>query len=701
MEVLVGIDFGTTNTVISKFINNKSEIILDGIFKTIPSKIGYYNSKIYCGNYIPLNCNNIIHSFKIKNDNNKFILGENEYEYSEILIIFFNHIKDLIIKNLRLSNGIIKAVITVPSNFNDIQREKIKKAFENVNIKIIRLINEPSAAALAYGLNHSTNDNDNILVIDTGGGTMDFTVLEKTDMFFEVIHSCGLNNLGGNNFTNIISNDILKMNSLNEESINKNILWNVSQKIKEKLSYLDMYETDINNLISDKKIKYILSRTRFENISNQLLTQIEETLKEIINNYPNISYIILVGGSSRIPILQKTIKLITDKNPWIHPNLESVVAEGAALYAGIIENKYTLNDDILLLDVLPLSLGVELVDGTYSIIIPKNTPLPTKRTQKYTTDSPGETVIKIKVYQGDRKIASKNILIGEIIFDKVSISSSPIIEISFKVDVNSMITVIIVDKKTGVEKNVVIRNITDFNTEDINKLIEESNKFSDMDDTELSKIQNIYIIKTHIENALINLSINELILEEDKKIMLDKFKSIEDKVEEMNNLQLIETINFLQNNYNILNSNNISNKDDKLDDIEKVFLNENIQELTNKIKLLLIKNPEWEEFLNPVLEELSYNTVSMDYINDKINTINELENELNNNDKDYKQEVNNLCIYLKNELESGNINLDPNKNNKLIILINESLLLLSNNENINWEDYLNQINKSCEEIYNM
>ena len=255
MEILVGIDFGTTNTVISNFINNKSEIILDGIFKTIPSKIAYHNNKIYCGNYIPLNCNNIIHSFKIIDKT--FILGDKEYTHPELLIIFFNHLKDLIIKNLKLSNQVIKAVITVPSNFNDIQREIIKKAFENVNIKIIRIINEPSAAALAYGLNHSTNDNDNILVIDTGGGTMDFTVLEKTDMFFEVIHSCGLNNLGGNNFTNIISNDILKINSLNKEQINENILWNVSQKIKEKLSYLDMYETDINNLISDKKIKYI------------------------------------------------------------------------------------------------------------------------------------------------------------------------------------------------------------------------------------------------------------------------------------------------------------------------------------------------------------------------------------------------------------------------------------------------------------
>lgn len=705
-EILVGIDFGTTNTIISHFTNNKSNTILDSVFKTIPSKITKYNGKIYCGNYIPVNCQNIIHSFKISIGEQKIFKFDDELEYThnDLLILFFKHLKDLIIKNLKLKNELIKSVITVPSNFNDTQREIIKSSFESVGIKVIRIINEPSAAALAYGLKHSTNSNDNILVIDTGGGTMDFTILEKTEMFFEVKHSEGLNDLGGNNFTSLILNDILRSTGMvNNQKINKNILWNISQKIKEKLTYLDTYETSINNLLPDRVDNYVLSRSRFENLCNKLIEKVSEILKNIVLNYPEISYVILVGGTSRIPILQKIITEITNKTPWIHTNLESVVAEGAGLYAGIIENKYSLNEDVLLLDVLPLSLGVELVDGCYSIIIPKNTPLPVKRTQKYTTDSPAESSIKIKVYQGERKIANKNILIGEFIFDKVSTGGAPVIEISFKVDVNSIINVTIVDKKSSFEKNIIIKNIPQISFEEIEKIIDQSNKLSEMDETELSKAQNMYLIKTHIENSLINLQVNDLINTDDKQVMLDKFKNIEEQLETMNNLQLIETLNHLQTDYNLLgsvHSEQLDQSDDKLNDLEKIFLNENKTELINKINILLVKQPEWEEYLKPVLEELSYNTVTIDYINEKTKLINELEND--QTDRNYKQEVNNLCLYLKNELESGGLNLGDSKNNQLIKLINKSLLLFNNNEDdiINWEEYLDELNKQCEEIYN-
>ena len=681
MDILVGIDFGTTNTIISHFINNKSIPILDGVYKTIPSKIAKYNDKYYCGNYIPLNCNDIIHSFKMSFEIN-----------SNLLIIFFKHLKDLIIKNLK--SDIIKAVITVPSNFSDTQREIIKLSFESVGIKIIRIINEPSAAALAYGLNYSTNDNDKILVIDTGGGTMDFTILEKTEMFFEVIHSYGLNDLGGNNFTTIISDDILRTTSLINKSINKNILWNISQKIKEKLTFLDTYETTINNLLPDKIFNYAISRTRYENLCDKLMDIVKETLKKIML-ITNISYIILVGGTSRIPILQKTISEITKMKPWIHPNLESAVAEGAGLYAGIIENKYTLNEDVLLLDVLPLSLGVELVDGTFSIIIPKNTPIPVKRTQKYTTDSPYDSSIKIKVYQGERKIANKNILIGEFIFDKVSMGGAPVIEISFKVDLNSIINVIIIDKKSGIERDIIIKNIPQISSEEIEKIIEQSNNLSDIDEKELINAQNIYLIKSHIENSLVNLQVNDLLKEEDKQIILDKFKKIEEELEVMNSLQLLETLTILQNDYSILGSIQINENEN---DIEKIFLDENKQELINKINILLVKQPDWEEFLKPVLEELSYNTVSIDYINEKTKIINELEND--NTDKNYKQEVNNLCLYLKSELELGSINLGEIKNNLLIELINHSFLLFTENKEVEWESYLDEFNNQCHEIYN-
>jgi hypothetical protein len=268
-------------------------------------------------------------------------------------------------------------------------------------------------------------------------------------------------------------------------------------------------------------------------------------------------------------------------------------------------------------------------------------------------------------------------------------------EISFKVDLSSIITVTIIDKKSSSEKNIIIKNIKQFSSEEINKIIDQSNNSFDLDENELTKSQNIYLIKTHIENSLINLQVNELINKEDKEIMLNKFESIEEQLDTMNSLQLFETLNYLQNNYNIIGSvQNVT--DDKLDDIEKIFLNENKQELINKINILLVKHPDWEEFLNPVLNELSYNTVTIDYINEKTNLINELESD--QTDRNYKQELNNLCLYLKNEIETGNINLGEDKNNQLCELINKNLLFFNEENDINWEEYLDTFNKKCEQI---
>ena len=679
MELLVGIDFGTTNTVITYFNNNKVSVINDGIFKNIPSKIGKYNNKLYCGNYIPVDCNNIIHSFKLTIGNSdNFYLDNEKYTQFDLLIVFFNHLYEIINKYINNISS-IEAIITVPSNFNDKQREIIKSAFESVNINVIRIINEPSAAALAYGLNHSTNENEKILIIDIGGGTTDMTVLEKTDLFFEVCDSRGLNDLGGNDFTKLIYDDIIR------NSINNDRLWNISQTIKEKLSYLDSYETTINNK------NYLLTRAKFENLSSKLINRIEDTIKDIIENY-TINYVILVGCSSKIPILQKTIKNITKKNIWIHPSLDSVVAEGAGLYAGIIKNKYKSSDDVVLIDILPLSLGVELADGSYSVIIPKGTPLPFKKTQKYTTDTPYENSVKVKIYQGERKIANKNMLIGEFIFDKVSVNCNPIIDITFKIDVNSIINVSIVDKKSGVEKNIIIKNIDKI--ENVSKIIEQANSLNDNDEKELVRNHNIYAIKTFIENSLNNLSVNELISQDDKNKMLDDFKRIENELETMNNLQLIENLKYIQDTYSLLGNAVVDNSFTETNEIDNMFIIDRKNELKNKINILLNKNPDWKEYLQPVLDELSYNSVSIEYINEKLNDINELEKDDSPN---YKQQFNNLCLFIKNELENGRINIkDIDNLNKLI---NDSLDLL-NKDNINWEDELNNLNKKCLDLYN-
>jgi len=302
-------------------------------------------------------------------------------------------------------------------------------------------------------------------------------------------------------------------------------------------------------------------------------------------------------------------------------------------------------------------------------------------------------------------IANKNFLIGEFIFDKVSAGGVPIIEIAFKVDLNSIINIIIIDKKSGVEKNILVKDIPQINSDDIDKIITQANSLLDTDEAELIRNQNIYLIKTHIENSLINLQINDLINETDKNEMLDKFKQIEESLETMNNFQLIETLNSLQESYALIGSvipDYEEQTDDKMDGIEKLFYNDRKIELKNRIGILLAKNPDWSEFLNPVLEEISYENVSIDYINEKLSLLEQLEEDNKNIDnRDYKQELNNLCLYLKSEIESGNIDLGD-KNVILFELINNTINLFNENSiNINWKEQLDILNKKCEEIYNL
>ena len=646
--LLLGIDFGTTNTVITILEKNKYVILKDNIFNKIPSKIGFYNDKIYCGNYIPSECNNIIQNFKIYNDDitsKIFILGNEKYNYMEILIIFFKHLYKIILNYNNLeTKDIIKAVITVPSDFNDNQREIIKKCFELVNINIIRIINEPSAGALSYGLNYSIKDEEKILVIDTGGGTMDFTLLEKNDNFFEVINSFGFNNLGGNIFTQVILDDMIKNN------IDSN--FNIAQNIKEKLTYLDNF-----TFLDKNNNNYFISRNIFNNllIDSNIINNISNILN---NNVKDINYdnIILIGGTSKIQLFQDTIKnTIKNINLIIHPNLEYVVSEGACIYANIIENNN--KNELILVDVLPLSLGVELADGTFSIIIPKNTPLPIKCSHKYTTDKPNENSINIKVYQGERKIANKNKLIGNFNFNKFKNGSFPIIEIIFKVDLNSIITINIIDKKTDIEETLIIKNIPDINKNDLDLILNDSKLLNDIDDENLKYNQYIYLIKIHIENCLINLNLNTLISTDEKNKILNYFNFIENKINnsKLLNLQLLEILNNLQNNYTILaTTNNICNLDDN--------------------NICIINN---------------------DNQNNDQNDDNDNQNN-DQNDDYYKNELKKLCNFLKYEIENNNIKLI--NNGLLINIINNKLNLLLQN-NCDWKHELLDLNNFCYNLY--
>jgi hypothetical protein len=293
-------------------------------------------------------------------------------------------------------------------------------------------------------------------------------------------------------------------------------------------------------------------------------------------------------------------------------------------------------------------------------------------------------------------IANKNFLIGEFVFDKVSMGGVPIIEITFRVDCNSIINVTVVDRKSGVEKTIIIKDIPIIENSQIENMIEQASKMNDMDMEELAKKQNLYLIRTYIENALANIKINDIISTEDKNNMIKYFNDIEETIDNMNNMQLLETLNNMQEKYSVIISSQTIDDENEYDDISKILFEEKKKELKHKIELLLVRNPDWEEFLNPVLEELSYNTVTEHYVDDKTNLLKDLESLSEN--KDYKKELNNLCLYIKTEIDCGNIQLD--NMNELIELVNSTLEMIINDQQIDWEKQINIFNNKCEEIKN-
>jgi len=683
-DIILGIDFGSTNTVITYFANNKPNILMDGVFKSIKSKVGIKDGVYSCGNYLSLNNDKIIHSFKTK-------IGTEDLD--EILIIFFEHLRKLVLN--KFPNHNLKSVITVPSNFNDNQREIIKKNFISIGFNVIRIINEPSAAALSYGLTSTCTEEEKILVIDLGGGTLDITLLLKDNGFFEVEHSVGLNDLGGNDFTKVIYDYILKQYSDfdNDKLIQ---LWYICQNAKEKLSWVDNYEIKIPNYNNKTDLLFNLNIKKFHNLCNNLIDKLEKILTDINNNYNDIKYIIMVGNSSKMPIIKSIIEKIFNKQPWLHPNLESVVSEGACLYGAILENAYKSDNNVVLVDVLPLSLGVETIDGNFSVIIPKDTPIPIKRTQKYTTDTPSENSVKIKVYQGERLIANKNTLIGEFIFDKITPGGTPQLDITFKVDSNSIITVTVTDKKSSIEKNILIKNVIKLDQSEVDRIISLATVNNKIDEEEMIKYSRIYMLNTRIEVAMNNIKLNHLVDDKIKEDLLNKLCEIESKIENSNNAELLVLIKTLDDDFLNWTQNNVETvSESPQTDLEKIMLTELKDELYNKVIILLNKNPEWDEYLQPILEELQLSNITLEYIQDKLLTLKDLEDD---EVVDHKEEFKNLCLFIKTQLEEDKIKLVAEKFNELVLLVNDSLELLQSTDEIDWSSEIDKFNNKCEEI---
>ena len=391
-----------------------------------------------------------------------------------------------------LGNPVTQAVLTVPAYFNDTQRQATKDAGKIGGLEVLRIINEPTAASLAYGLDK--RENELILVFDLGGGTFDVSILEVGDGIFEVLSTSGDTRLGGDNFDKVIVDHLLKEFkkaeglSLKGDNQAMQRLNEAAEKAKIEISTLT--ETTINlpfitgTETGPKHIETKLTRELFEKLAVKLIQDcripVEQALKDARLDKTKLDQVVLVGGSTRIPAVRELVKDLTGKTPNQSVNPDEVVAIGAAVQGGVLSGEVR---DILLLDVTPLSLGVETLGGVMTKIIGRNTTVPTKKSEFFSTSQDNQTSVQIHVLQGEREFATDNKSLGDFKLDGIASAprNVPKIEVTFDIDVNGILTVRAQDSKTGLETSIVIEGSAKLSESDIDRMVQEAESFAKED----------------------------------------------------------------------------------------------------------------------------------------------------------------------------------------------------------------------------
>ena len=599
MAKVVGIDLGTTNSVVAAIEGGQPSVIINAEgLRTTPSIVAYTKKQELLVGQIAkrqavINPENTFFSvkrfigskeneigeeskmlpYKVDKDQNNNIkikcpaLNKDfspEEISAQVLRKLINDATDY------LGQEVKQAVITVPAYFNDSQRQATMDAGKIAGIEVLRIINEPTAASLAYGLDKKQNET--ILVFDLGGGTFDVSILEVGDGIFEVLSTAGDTNLGGDDFDNVLvkwlMNDFKEKEGIDLSSDIQALqrLTEAAEKAKIELSTVDKTNIHLPFITADKTgpkhIEKELTREVFEKLCSNLINRcripVEKALNDARLDKSDINEIVLVGGSTRIPAIKNLVESLTGKKPNQSVNPDEVVAIGAAIQAGILAGEIK---DVLLLDVTPLSLGVETLGGVMTKIIARNTTIPVKKSEMFSTAVDNQTNVEIHILQGERELVSGNKSLGNFRLDGIPAADRgvPQIEVTFDIDVDGILSVKAREKETGVEQSVTIQGASNLNESEVEQMVAEAEKFATADK---EKRQNIEV-KNQAE---------ALCFEVEKELNLFEDNLAEDK--KQNILTLIQDIR------NDVQGDKLENLQNKIDQL-KITMKEIVETKLN------------------------------------------------------------------------------------------------------------------------
>ena len=498
MGKIIGIDLGTTNSCVAVMEGGEPVVITNSEgARTTPSVVSFQaNGERLVGQIAKrqaiTNPEHTIISIKREmGTDHKTHIDDKVYSPQEISAMILQKIKAD--AEAYLGETVTQAVITVPAYFNDAERQATKDAGKIAGLEVLRIINEPTAASLAYGLD-KTDHSEKIFVYDLGGGTFDVSILELGDGVFEVLSTNGDTHLGGDDFDQKII-DYIADDFKSQYGIDLRNDKSAVQRLKEaaekaKIELSSSMQTNINlpfitaDATGPKHIDMSLTRAKFNELTHDLVQRSIEPMKKALSDaglsIGQIDKVILVGGSTRIPAVQEAVKNFTGKEPSKGVNPDECVAMGAAIQAGVLTGEVK---DVLLLDVTPLTLGIETLGGVATPLIERNTTIPAKKSQVFSTAADGQTSVEIHVVQGERQMASDNKTLGRFTLSGIAPAPRgiPQIEVTFDIDANGIVKVSAMDKGTGKEANITITASTNLSEEEVDKAVKEAEKFAEED----------------------------------------------------------------------------------------------------------------------------------------------------------------------------------------------------------------------------